>query len=159
MNKKIILATIIGFFIFLESCKKKELLNQDLQNSLISNPTSIGIPQPEKKIIPENGKYPVMTFEKNEHNFGTINAGSKVDYSFKFKNTGETDLLISRAVGSCGCTVPEYPKTPVKAGETANIDVSFNSAGKRGNQQKSITIYTNTNSGIELLTIKASIKE
>jgi hypothetical protein len=159
MIKKVVLTAVIGSFLFLGACKKKEEANTELQNSSISNSASIGIPEQEKKVVPADGKYPVMTFDKTEHDFGTITPDSKVDYSFQFKNTGEADLIITRAVGSCGCTIPEYPKTPIKVGESAKIDVSFNSAGKHGNQQKSITIYTNTKAGVESLIIKASIKE
>lgn len=154
MLKNTVLAAVITSFMFLGSCKKKEEVNSEIQNS-----ASIGIPEQEKKVIPADGKYPVMTFEKIEHDFGTIASNSKVNYSFQFKNTGEADLIITRAVGSCGCTIPEYPKTPIKVGESAKIDVSFNSAGKHGNQQKSITISTNTKAVVESLTIKASIKE
>ena len=159
MIKKVVLAAVIGSFLFLGACKKNEVVNTEIQNSPISSSASIGIPEQEKRVIPADGKYPVMTFEKTEHDFGTIASGSKVDYSFQFKNTGEADLIITRAVGSCGCTIPEYPKTPIKAGESAKIDVSFNSAGKHGNQQKSVTISTNTKAGVESLLIKASIKE
>jgi hypothetical protein len=159
MNKKVVLVAVITCFMFLGSCKKKEEVNSEMLNSTVSNSASIGIPEQEKKVLPADGKYPVMTFEKTEHDFGMIVADSKVNYSFQFKNTGEADLIITRAVGSCGCTIPEYPKTPIKAGESAKIDVSFNAAGKHGNQQKSVTISTNTKAGVESLTIKASIKE
>lgn len=159
MNKKVVLVAVIGFFLFLGACKKKEEVNSEIQNSTVSNSTSIGIPEQEKRVVPTDGKYPVMTFEKTEHDFGTIASNSKVDYSFQFKNTGEADLIITSAMGSCGCTIPEYPKTPIKAGESAKIDVVFNSAGKHGNQQKSVTISTNTKAGAESLIIKASIKE
>lgn len=159
MIKKVVLAAVIGSFLFLGACKKKEEANTEVQNSSTSSSASIGIPEQEKRIIPADGKYPVMTFEKTEHDFGTISAGSKVNYSFQFKNTGEADLIITRAIGSCGCTIPEYPKTPIKVGESAKIDVSFNSAGKHGNQQKSVTISTNSKAGVESLLIKASIKE
>jgi hypothetical protein len=159
MNKKVVLVAVITCFMFLGSCKKKEEVNSEMLNSTVSNSASIGIPEQEKRVIPADGEYPVMTFEKTEHDFGTIVADSKVNYSFQFKNTGEADLIITRAVGSCGCTIPEYPKTPIKAGESAKIDVSFNSAGKHGNQQKSVTISTNTKAGVESLSIKASIKE
>lgn len=159
MNKKVVLVAVIVSFMFLGSCKKKEEVNSEIQNSSISNSASIGIPEQEKRVLPADGKYPVMTFEKTEHDFGSIAAGSKVNYSFQFKNTGEADLIITRAVGSCGCTIPEYPKTPIKAGESAKIDVSFNSTGKHGIQQKSVTISTNTKAGVESLIIKASIKE
>jgi hypothetical protein len=159
MNKKVVLIAVIGSFLFLGACKKKEEAKTEMQNSSISNSASIGIPEQEKRVVPADGKYPVMTFEKKEHDFGTIAGGSKVNYSFKFKNTGEADLIITRAAGSCGCTIPEYPKTPIKAGESAKIDVLFNSAGKHGNQQKSVLIATNTKAGEETLLIKASIKE
>ena len=159
MIKKVVLAAVIGSFLFFGACKKKEEANSEMQNSSISSSASIGIPEQEERVLPADGKYPVMTFEKTEHDFGTIASGSKVNYSFQFKNTGEADLIITRAVGSCGCTIPEYPKTPIKVGESAKIDVSFNSAGKHGNQQKSVTISTNTKAGVESLLIKASIKE
>jgi outer membrane biosynthesis protein TonB len=110
-----------------------------------------------KTIAPATGTAE-MTFNKKEHDFGVINPDSKVDYTFKFKNTGKEDLVISNAQGSCGCTIPEYPKEAIKPGESGKIKVSFNSAGKSGNQQKSVTITANTEVGKELLTIKAQIK-
>ena len=111
----------------------------------------------DKRTEVSNMKVTEMTFNKVEHDFGTINQGDKVDYTFKFTNTGQNDLLISNAVGSCGCTVPEYPKEPIKPGKTGKIKVIFNSAGKSGQQTKTVTINTNTASGTEKLTIKASI--
>jgi hypothetical protein len=87
---------------------------------------------------------PVMTFEKDVHDFGKIIQGEKVSYQFKFTNTGSSDLLITDAKGSCGCTVPEYPKSPVKPGGTGVIDVVFDSTGKTGQQNKKVTITANT---------------
>lgn len=86
---------------------------------------------------------PAMTFTKSEYDFGDINQGDKVSYTFDFKNTGNAPLIISNARASCGCTVPQWPKEPVAPGATSKIDVVFNSAGKRGRQTKSITITTN----------------
>lgn len=100
---------------------------------------------------------PVMTFNKVEHDFGTINEGDKVETVFEFTNTGEGDLVITKAVGSCGCTVPEYPKEPVKKGEKGTIKVSFNSNNKQGKQTKSVTLTTNTKDSLEVLKIKADI--
>jgi len=115
-------------------------------------------PMPETtQTPPANGKYPVMTFEHTEHDFGTIKEGDKVTYSFTFTNSGASDLIISNAVGSCGCTVPEYPKAPLKPGESGKIKVSFNSAGKMGRQQKTVTLAANTATGKEIITIKANI--
>jgi hypothetical protein len=157
IKKVIILASISLIFLF-GACKKKADANSE-QHSAISNPAQPGISEMDKRVVPADGKYPVMTFSSNEHDFGSIQADSKVNYSFTFKNTGQADLIISRAFGSCGCTIPEYPKDPIKPGESGKIDVSFNSANKHGNQQKSVTIYTNTKAGAESLYISASIKE
>ena len=72
-------------------------------------------------------KTTTMAFNKKEHNFGDINDGDKVSYNYTFKNTGANDLIISSAQGSCGCTVPEYPKTPIKPGKSGTMKVSFDS--------------------------------
>lgn len=87
---------------------------------------------------------PVMKFEKESHDFGKIKQGDKVSYDFKFTNNGKSPLIITDAVASCGCTTPEWPKTPVKPGESGLIKVVFNSAGKSGLQDKQITITANT---------------
>jgi hypothetical protein len=87
---------------------------------------------------------PLMKFEKESHDFGKIKQGDKASYDFKFTNTGKSPLIITDAVASCGCTTPEWPKTPVKPGESGQIKVVFNSAGKMGLQDKQITITANT---------------
>jgi hypothetical protein len=92
------------------------------------------------------------------HDFGTIQQGDKPNYDFAFKNTGESDLIITSAKGSCGCTVPEYPKTPIKPGESGNIKVSFDSKGKSGATTKTVSIMCNTAEGTKILTIKANIE-
>jgi hypothetical protein len=107
----------------------------------------------------EVGDAPVMTFEKDVHDFGTIIQGEKVSYKFKFTNTGASDLLITDAKGSCGCTVPEYPRTPVKPGESGEIDVIFDSTGKSGQQNKKVTITANTIPNMITLAINGTIEE
>lgn len=87
---------------------------------------------------------PVITFDEMTHNFGNITEGERVEYSFKFTNTGDGDLLITDATSSCGCTVPDWPKEPIKPGKTSYMKVVFNSAGKEGYTEKEITIRANT---------------
>jgi len=99
-----------------------------------------------------------MTFETEKHDFGTITQGDKVFYDFKFKNTGGSDLIITGAKGSCGCTVPEYPKEAIKPGEPGEIKVSFNSAGKSGKQAKSVTLFCNIKEGKKVLHINSNIE-
>jgi hypothetical protein len=88
---------------------------------------------------------PVMKFEKESHDFGKMPVGDKVSYDFKFTNTGKSPLIITDGYASCGCTKPEWPKTPIKPGDTGVIHVTFNSQGKSpGLQDKLITITANT---------------
>tara|TARA_B100000767_G_scaffold105600_1_gene101370 strand:- start:1628 stop:2134 length:507 start_codon:yes stop_codon:yes gene_type:complete len=101
---------------------------------------------------------PVMSFEKGIHDFGVINEGDLVETIFNFTNTGKSDLIIQDARGSCGCTVPEYPKNlPIAPGDTGQIRVSFDSSNKPNLQQKTVTLTTNTNSGRETIRIKAMV--
>jgi hypothetical protein len=87
---------------------------------------------------------PVMKFEKETHDFGKIKEGDKVTYEFKFANTGKSPLIIKDAIATCGCTKPEWPKTPIQPGADGAIKVTFNSASKMGLQDKQITITANT---------------
>ena len=86
-----------------------------------------------------------IKFEKTTHNFGTFSEKNpKVTCSFTFTNEGEQPLVINQAIASCGCTVPEYTKEPVKPGEKGEIKVTYNGAGKfPGHFKKSITVRTN----------------
>lgn len=106
-----------------------------------SAPVVEATPEPEPEQAPAG--QPTMTFESTEYKFGEINQGDKVNHVFKFKNTGTAPLIISNARASCGCTVPQWPKEPVAPGAEGQIDVVFNSRGKRGQQNKAITITTN----------------
>ena len=86
-----------------------------------------------------------ISFDKLTHNFGTFSESSpKVTCTFTFTNVGEQPLVINQAIASCGCTVPEYTKEPVKPGEKGEIKVTYNGAGKfPGHFKKSITVRTN----------------
>lgn len=88
---------------------------------------------------------PQMKFEYITHDFGKIQEGDKVTYKFNFANTGKSPLIITDAVASCGCTIPTWPKAPIKPGDGGQIVVTFNSAGKKGLQDKMVTITANTN--------------
>ena len=101
---------------------------------------------------------PVIKWDKTEHDFGTINQGDKVETIFTLTNTGEGDLIITKAKGSCGCTVPEWPKGAIAPGKTANIKVVFNSRGKKNKTTNSITLTTNTEKGNEVVRIKAFVE-
>ncbi len=98
-----------------------------------------------------------ITFSNTEFDFGTISEGDKVETIFNFKNTGKSALIISNATSTCGCTIPEYPKEPIPVGGTGSILVKFNSSGKPNQQNKVVTLTTNTTKGKETVVIKANV--
>ncbi|RZL50854.1 MAG: DUF1573 domain-containing protein [Pedobacter sp.] len=102
---------------------------------------------------------PKVKFEKLIYDFGTIEQGEKVHFDFKFTNTGKTPLIITDATATCGCTVPEFPKTPVKPGESGTIKVVFDSSGKMGMQDKQVTLVSNANPEPEKLHLVGEVKE
>ena len=77
------------------------------------------------------------------YNFGKISDGEKVEYSYRFRNTGNKPLIVSSATASCGCTVPEKPEEPIQPGETGFLKVVFNSKGRVGDVHKEITVTSN----------------
>jgi hypothetical protein len=105
----------------------------------------------------ENKNAPDIKFDVEEYNFGTIKQGEKVTYDFVFVNTGKEPLIISSASGSCGCTVSEWPKEPIAKGAKANIHVEFNSTGKMGMQDKTVTITSNAKTGQKVLHLKGTV--
>lgn len=98
-----------------------------------------------------------ISFDKTEYDFGTVNEGDVVETSFVVTNSGKTDLVITNAKPSCGCTVPVWPKEPIKPGASADISVKFNTAGKPNRQSKTITLTTNTATGREVLRLKGMV--
>ncbi|MDA8934951.1 DUF1573 domain-containing protein [Flavobacteriaceae bacterium] len=103
--------------------------------------------------------YAEITFDKISHDFGNVNEGEIAKTIFTFTNTGENDLYIVDAVGSCGCTVPKYPKNiPIKPGENGEIEVNFDTNGRPNLQQKMIKVSANTLEGGQLLRIQAFVE-
>ncbi|MFT4663189.1 MAG: hypothetical protein ACI8YQ_001950 [Polaribacter sp.] len=90
--------------------------------------------------------------------FGTIQQGEKASTVYRVKNTGNNPLKISKAKGSCGCTVPQWPKEAIAPGEIAEIKVVFNSTRKKGKQNKRITITANTDPAQSYMTITGMVE-
>ncbi len=104
------------------------------------------------------GPVPTMTFSEKEHDFGTIKEGDVVTKVFTFKNTGDAPLIISNASSSCGCTVPSYTEEPIAPGESGEIEVKYNSRGKKNQDNKVVRITANTWPTTNNLTIKAFVE-
>jgi len=100
---------------------------------------------------------PVITFEESSKDFGDITQGDKVEHVFKLENTGKAPLVISNVAATCGCTVPSWPKEPIAPGKTAEIKVSFNSAGKMGKQNSVVRIYSNASEPIEKVSLISNV--
>lgn len=86
----------------------------------------------------------VITFDKKTHEFGDMMQGDKVEHTFYFTNTGNEPLIITNVQVQCGCTTPKgWPREPIPPGGKGELTVSFNSAGKMGKQNKTVTVVSN----------------
>jgi hypothetical protein len=140
----ILLAPLLSFV----SCSSNEDA-AEVNSDLVTNSATAG----GKK----NANLPDITFENTEHDFGKITQGERVRTEFKFTNTGKSNVIISDARGSCGCTVPDWPREPIKPGSTGVVKVEFNSEGKSGMQEKTVTMVTNCEPATKVIRIKAEI--
>ncbi len=141
----------------LSSCSENSEKSKDAKISpeVVNNPATAN---PAATATSDPAAMPVFTFEKDNHEFGEIQEGEKVTYAFKFKNTGNAPLVISSASATCGCTVPEYTKSPVGPGEEGFINVTFDSSGKSGMTSKTVTLIANTVPNTKVLTVSADIQ-
>lgn len=105
-----------------------------------------------------DGALPKFEWDRTNHDFGTIQQGEVVTYTYKFTNTGDAPLQITEVKPSCGCTAPEWSKDPIEPGATGSITVEFNSEGKSGKQQKSVTVLANTDPRATKLEFTAQIE-
>jgi hypothetical protein len=146
------------------SCKNKDSEKKiaelesrlaEIQAKKEADPTAT-TPAASTEVKPE-GPLAVFEFETMDHDFGTIKEGDVVEYTYKFKNTGDAPLIIQDAAGSCGCTVPNWPKDPIPAGGSGEITAKFNSAGKKELQNKTVTVTANTFPKRTVLKFKAMV--
>lgn len=113
--------------------------------SQVSNPVGTALPTQED----------VLQLKENSHNFGKIPQGRPAVYVFEIVNTGSTPLKLDNVKASCGCTTPEWSKTPIEPGATAQIRVGYN-AYAEGTFTKTVSVMYNTNH-TKLLTISGEV--
>lgn len=153
MKTKVTLLSTLAFIVMLSSCGNAELekrvanlerrINQMENGSVVRNTTT---PTPSAQAVEASvSSGASFQWENTLYNFGTVNQGEVVNYTFKFTNNGTEDLLIQSASASCGCTVPKKPSGPIAPGEQGEIVVRYDSKGKSGQQSPVITIVANTN--------------
>ena len=158
MNMKYVKSsiTLVGLA-FMMACHSGDKKNTDAAANAI-NPNVVNNPataSQENKLVKD--EVPVIQFDTETHDFGTIAQGEIISYSYQFENTGKVDLVIRSASGSCGCTVPEYSKEAIAPGKNGIINVTFNSEGKEGMQNKTITVVANTIPNSKVLTITGEV--
>jgi hypothetical protein len=119
--------------------------------------TPAAIPTVEPADQKPEGPMPTLEFERLEHDFGTIAEGQKVTHTYKFKNTGAAPLIIQNAQPSCGCTAPSWSREPIPVGGTGFVTAEFDSKGKPGLQNKTITVTSNTFPKTTMLKFKANV--
>lgn len=154
---------IIAFAI--NACTNKKVENniKSLEKRVAALEAKSGItPVAEAPSTPAVGtgsdtEIPVMSFETTEYDFGSVNEGDVVDYTFKFKNTGNFPLIINKATATCGCTVPEWPKDPIAVGGSGEIRVKFNSKNRSNLQTKYVNINANTKPEVTRLKITGMV--
>jgi len=148
--KKIIIFSLVASLGFLTSCKE-------------GNPSakvdSAKLEEARQRDTDISKGAPVVKFDKTVYDFGTVMDGEFVETTFLLTNVGKSDLIITDAKTTCGCTVPTWPKDkPITPGETTEIKVKFNTRGKGGGRQsKNVTFFTNTALGREIVTIKGIV--
>ena len=167
MNVKHILSCGLVFLAF--GCTENQSTDKAISRPATSTQDSQDLPvnaspgqtnnfDPAKQqSAPPAGPTTTMTFASYEHDFGTLEAGASATHMFEFTNTGSEPLLLDKCKGSCGCTVPKCPKEPIAPGEKGQIEVKFNSKGKKNKQTKKVTINANTDPGQTFLTINAFV--
>lgn len=144
--KQFLLLSLLSFAIACTTSSDEKAIKADLVASpLTANQSAVTVETPQIEML------------ETSFDFGEMQQGESVTHDFVLKNIGEADLIISAAKGSCGCTVPAWPKTPVSKGEEATIKVTFNSAGKSGKQSKTVTLVTNAIPNTKVLTINGNI--
>lgn len=144
--KQLILLLVSLALVSCNSSSDEKTITTDLVNSPLTANSNA-----EKVLTPN------IEMLETSYNFGEIQQGESVTHDFILKNTGEADLIISAAKGSCGCTVPEWPKTPIAKGEEAAIKVTFNSAGRSGKQNKTVTLVSNAIPNTKVITINGNV--
>ena len=123
--------------------------DDSLSTDLVTNPKSASQP---------SNKQPVITFDKMEHDFGTILQGERVTYTFHFTNTGNMPLIVSNVKTSCGCTIGDFSRAPVEPGKQGTIRATYDSKGHHGMQTRTLTVVSNTNPNQTVLRLKALVK-
>jgi hypothetical protein len=143
------LLTILAVAVLAAACQSgnsdvREAARQNVETGSVQPATAQNVQTPTQPAVPA-GPTTTMTFAETTYDFGTVTEGEMVTHTYNFTNTGDEPLILSDAKGSCGCTVPRWPREPIAPGQSAEITVEFNSKAKKGKRNQKVTITANTN--------------
>lgn len=145
---------ILTLLLILPGCRLTDHSEND-ENNISTN--SVHFPASGYQNVDQDD-LPKIEFEKTHTDFGKVVQGNRVETIYTFKNTGGSPLVISEVRGSCGCTVgKDWPKEPVAPGQRAQVTVSFDSEGRSGRQDKTVTVVANTVPPSHVLTLTAEV--
>lgn len=151
--KKYLFVSAVALAAFMFSCNSETASTEAAEETTVVAPESTEMEMPTSMAT----ELTSMTIDRMEHDFGKIPDTAPVETSFTITNTGDKPLLVTNAQGSCGCTVPEYPKEPLAPGESRDMKVSFNPNGKEGVNNKTVTITANTEPATTIINIKSDV--
>ncbi|MBK6545961.1 MAG: DUF1573 domain-containing protein [Saprospiraceae bacterium] len=167
-NFKFLSFALFITFLGLNACKSDKTAASATDAMGATNATTTpadpnaAVPSTEASPAP-TGPTTSVEYSEMVYDFGEIVEGEHVKYAFKFKNTGSEPLIVSDAKGSCGCTVPDWPREPIAPGASSEIKVEFDSKGKGSDdgqkQTKKVTVTANTNPPQTYLTITGVVKK
>jgi hypothetical protein len=156
--KRILFVSTLALSTMLFSCKSDKTGTDETTTVATDSSTSMNVTDAGAAVTTQAlTDLTSMKIDRMSHDFGKIPETSPVETSFVITNTGDKPLLITNAVGSCGCTVPDYPKDPIAPGESRDMKVSFNPSGKVGVNTKNVTITANTDPATTTIDIKSEV--
>ncbi len=153
--KKYLFGAAIFALICFTACNEQSAATEETEST--ESATTEAVADPAQITADNVEELTSIEFTEEAFDFGEITQGEKVEHTFKFKNTGENDLVIVSAKGSCGCTIPEWPKEPIAPGEEGEMFVVFNSDGKKGKQHKKVTVVANTEPATTVVALRGDI--
>ena len=164
MKKTIVLFSSLALIGFTSMAQNRDKKTTDVKSVEKSQPVAMPAPAvPAKPATPAQPSTPALNpdlsikFTQEDHNFGNIPEGPSASYDFEFKNIGKVPIIFSDVHGSCGCTVPVWPKEPILPGKSSKVTATYNTQGRPGNFVKTITI--NSNIGTKVVKIQGVVEK
>ena len=153
MNHKVLVlfTLFMGTLSWMPGCRITDHSEREVSPSDINFPAS-GYQNVDKDDLP------TIAFEETHFDMGRMVQGNKVEHRFIFTNKGGSALVITDVRGSCGCTVgKDWPKEPIQPGGKGGITVTFDSEGRTGRQDRTVTVVANTSPPSTVLTLSGEV--